>query len=305
MRKTLVLVVDDDSMVRDLLATYLKEFGIEAVSARDGKEALEIVKNQAIDLVLTDLYMPRMDGLELVKRVKEYNPRIPVAVLSGHGTVQDTVKALNLGAFTFLSKPIRISDIESAVQKGLRLRDLSQGAYQIQQHAKHYSEARIPNFPHSFPSIILSILKDCQWRGFDDDQTLSNLSVVLDEMLMNAQLHGNKGREDRFITLRYSFDPDKFQITIEDEGDGFDTQQVISDLTNLERHQLLERGIFLASILVDDFHYNDRGNAVTLTLMRPSESQDPAPGEAFPYELEAPDQVVQLSDLRHRPGTER
>jgi anti-sigma regulatory factor (Ser/Thr protein kinase) len=164
---------------------------------------------------------------------------------------------------------VRIEDIEGVVKKGLRLRDLSVGSYELQNYIRHYSEVQIPNYQHLFPSVILYILKDCQWRGFDDDQMLSNLSVVLDEMLMNAFKHGNKEREDRTITIRYAFDVDKLQITIEDEGEGFDTEQVIRELTNLERHQLLERGVFLLSILMDDFQYNEKGNAVTLTMMRP------------------------------------
>lgn len=255
--------------MRELLSTYLSEFGITPLTAQNGVQAMEIVQTRPVDLIITDLWMPEMDGLELLQRVKTINTRIPVAVLSGHGTVQDTVKALNLGAYTFLSKPIRIEDIEGVVKKGLRLRDLSVGSYELQNYIRHYSEIQIPNFQHLFPSVILYILKDCQWRGFDDDQMLSNLSVVLDEMLMNAFKHGNQEREDRFITIRYAFDVDKLQITIEDEGEGFDTQQVIRELTNLERHQLLERGVFLLSILMDDFQYNEKGNAVTLTMMRP------------------------------------
>jgi len=269
MRDTQVLVVDDEPAMRELLATYLAEFGITPLTAQNGTQALELVQTRPVDLIITDLWMPEMDGLELLQRVKTINARIPVAVLSGHGTVQDTVKALNLGAYTFLSKPVRIEDIEGVVKKGLRLRDLSVGSYELQNYIRHYSEIQIPNYQHLFPSVILYILKDCQWRGFDDDQMLSNLSVVLDEMLMNAFRHGNKEREDRTITIRYAFDVDKLQITIEDEGEGFDTQQVIRELTNLERHQLLERGVFLLSILMDDFQYNDKGNAVTLTMMRP------------------------------------
>lgn len=274
MRDTQVLVVDDEPAMRELLATYLHEFGITPLTAQNGAQALEIVQTRPVDLIITDLWMPEMDGLELLQKVKALNSRIPVAVLSGHGTVQDTVKALNLGAYTFLSKPVRLEDIGSVVKKGLRLRDLSVGSYELQNYMRHYSEIVIPNFQHLFPSVILYILKDCQWRGFDDDQMLSNLSVVLDEMLMNAHVHGNKQREDKTITVRYAFDADKLTITIEDQGEGFDTEQVIRELTNLDKHQLLERGVFLLSILMDDFEYNAKGNAVTLTLLRPMKESD-------------------------------
>jgi DNA-binding NtrC family response regulator len=104
MRDTQVLVVDDEPAMRELLATYLAEFGITPLTAQNGAQALEIVQSRPVDLIITDLWMPEMDGLELLQRVKTINARIPVAVLSGHGTVQDTVKALNLGAYTFLSK---------------------------------------------------------------------------------------------------------------------------------------------------------------------------------------------------------
>jgi DNA-binding response OmpR family regulator len=271
MRDIQVLVVDDELGMRELLTTYLREFGITPITASNGVQALDLIESQPVDLVITDLWMPEMDGLELLQRVKAHNSRIPVAVLSGHGTVQDTVRALNLGAYTFLSKPVRIEDIGAAVKKGLRLRDLSVGTNELQNYVRHYSELRIPNYPHLFASVILYVLKDCQWRGFDDDQMLSNLSVVLDEMLMNAYVHGNKEKEDRSVLLRYSFDVDRFQITIEDEGEGFDTKRVIQELTSLERHQLLERGLFLLSILTDEFRYNEQGNAVTFSFLRPLE----------------------------------
>jgi DNA-binding NtrC family response regulator len=104
-RKVHVLIVDDETNVRKVLATLLEQAGYQTTRAGGGEEALELVRAQDPDLVLTDLRMPGMDGMELLGRLRAEFPEIPVLMLTAHGTVQTAVEAMKRGAHDFLTKP--------------------------------------------------------------------------------------------------------------------------------------------------------------------------------------------------------
>ncbi|NLV97478.1 MAG: response regulator [Desulfovibrionales bacterium] len=103
----LILIIDDDEAVRLSLRYFLEDFGYEVVQARDGQEGLEVVHAQSPDLVLTDLRMPNMDGLEVLAEVTRSVPDIPIVIISGAGDIRDVVEALRLGAWDYLLKPIQ------------------------------------------------------------------------------------------------------------------------------------------------------------------------------------------------------
>jgi len=101
-----ILVVDDEEGLREFLAEALEDDGHTAVAAADGEEALALVRAQGFDLVLTDLRMPGLDGLELLRRLRSEQPETEVLMLTAHGSVDAAVEAMKLGAFDFLQKPI-------------------------------------------------------------------------------------------------------------------------------------------------------------------------------------------------------
>src|SRR5207247_8864612 len=100
-----ILVVDDEPNVRKVLGAMLEQAGYLTTRAAGADEALDLVRAQDPDLVITDLKMPGMDGLELLRRLKEGFPEIPVVVLTAHGTVEAAVEAMKEGALDFLTKP--------------------------------------------------------------------------------------------------------------------------------------------------------------------------------------------------------
>jgi len=102
---TKVLVVDDERKMRRVLQIELERMGIDSVAAESGEEALARFQSEKIDLVLTDLKMPGMSGLELLARVRELDADVPVIVLTAYGTVQTAVEAMKLGAFDYVLKP--------------------------------------------------------------------------------------------------------------------------------------------------------------------------------------------------------
>ena len=101
-----ILVVDDEEGVRSFLAEALEDDGHAVSSAEDGRAAAERLACDRFDLLITDLCMPRMDGLELVRLARAERPEMRVIVLTAHATVESAVEVMRLGAFDFLEKPI-------------------------------------------------------------------------------------------------------------------------------------------------------------------------------------------------------
>ncbi len=106
-----VLTIDDDQFVRESLANFLEEFGYTVLQAADGLQGLELLAAHRPDLILVDLRMPRMDGLQVLAKVQEVAPEIPIMVVSGAGDIRDVVEALRRGAWDYLVKPIQDMNI--------------------------------------------------------------------------------------------------------------------------------------------------------------------------------------------------
>lgn len=106
-----VLSIDDDQFVRESLANFLEDFGFAVLQAGDGEEGLEVFAANRPDMVLVDLRMPRMDGLQVLARVREIAPETPIMVVSGAGDIRDVVEALRRGAWDYLIKPIQDMNI--------------------------------------------------------------------------------------------------------------------------------------------------------------------------------------------------
>jgi two-component system response regulator AtoC len=118
-RKPHVLVVDDEPNVRRVLATLLEQAGFAATRAASGEQALDLVRSLDPDLVITDLKMPGIDGLELLRRLQQSFPEIPVVMLTAHGTVANAVEAMKCGALDFLTKPFDKQQVIDLVGKAL------------------------------------------------------------------------------------------------------------------------------------------------------------------------------------------
>ncbi len=122
--KKLILIVEDDANVGESLRLLLKKKGYEILLASNGKEALPLFRQKAVDLVITDLVMPKMDGIELLGAVKALRPEAEVIVISAQGTVEKAVQAMKLGAFDFIEKPINPRVISFVVERALEKQTL-------------------------------------------------------------------------------------------------------------------------------------------------------------------------------------
>ncbi|MBC2705392.1 response regulator, partial [Desulfobacula sp.] len=114
-----ILVVDDEPNYLIVLTELLKDEGFEVFSAQNGKEAFDIVLGTDLDLVVTDMQMPVMDGLELIKAVKSHNKDLPIIMITAYGEVEKAVKAMQAGAFNYLTKPFENDELVVSIKKAI------------------------------------------------------------------------------------------------------------------------------------------------------------------------------------------
>jgi two-component system, NtrC family, response regulator AtoC len=119
-----VLIVDDEPNLRKILAAQLSRDGYDVLTAEDGERGLALLREHHIDLVITDLKMPRVDGMTLLKRALEEEPELPVVMITAHGTIDTAVEALKRGAFDFVTKPFDKDEVRQIVAKALKTREL-------------------------------------------------------------------------------------------------------------------------------------------------------------------------------------
>jgi len=124
--KPRILVIDDEAAIRDSLRMILEYEDYEFVGAPSGTEGIALVKRDPPDMVVLDIKMPGMSGLETLAEIRKLDPALPVAMISGHGTITDAMQATRLGAFDFIEKPFTSERVLVTVAKGLELRELRQ-----------------------------------------------------------------------------------------------------------------------------------------------------------------------------------
>ncbi len=118
MAKT-ILIVDDETSILTTLAGVLKDEGYRVSSAQSGTEALRLIKDDPPSLVLLDIWMPGMDGIDTLTQIKKDNPHQLVVMMSGHGSIETAVKATKLGAYDFIEKPLSLDKVTLLVHHAL------------------------------------------------------------------------------------------------------------------------------------------------------------------------------------------
>ena len=121
-----IVIVDDESAVRETLRDFLVEEGYQVTAVADGQAAVQAVKSEPTQVVLTDLRLQGMDGLEILERVMQVNAQISCIVMTGFGTIEQAVKAMKAGAYDFITKPIQFDVVSLAIRKALEFQQLRQ-----------------------------------------------------------------------------------------------------------------------------------------------------------------------------------
>ena len=134
--KTRILVVDDERSMREMLSILLEREGYEAVEAKNGREALQLFETSIFDLVICDIQMPGLNGIDLLARLKKLAPEIPVLMITAFATAEQAVDAIKLGAFHYFIKPFNNDEIRALVRNALERRELKRENILLKQDAQ-------------------------------------------------------------------------------------------------------------------------------------------------------------------------
>jgi len=139
MARFTVLVVDDEKTLARSIKLFLGEHGYEAEVAEDGDQALELLEKLHPDLVFLDLRLPKTTGLELLRKIRQYDPYIAVVMMTAYGTIEGAVEAMKLGALDYLKKPIDLDELKIVVER-------AQEASRLRQEVQYYRERETRDF---------------------------------------------------------------------------------------------------------------------------------------------------------------
>ncbi len=142
-----ILVVDDEAQIRNTLRGVLSDEGFDVVEAENGRAALEVLAQQSPRLAIVDIWMPEIDGIELVQRMRSSAPAVPIIVISGHGTIETAVRVIRDGAFDFLEKPFQLDALLRVVGRALDDRTPARPAIAPVANGGRTSRARARRLP--------------------------------------------------------------------------------------------------------------------------------------------------------------
>ena len=119
-----ILLVEDEDLSRDSLVRLLKMTGFNVKGAASGKMALSFLSHEQFDIIITDLFLPDINGIDILKQVKELSPHTEVILITGHASAETAVKAMKEGAFDYVTKPLNFDELSITISKALEKRQL-------------------------------------------------------------------------------------------------------------------------------------------------------------------------------------
>lgn len=131
-----ILVIDDDEIVRDVLVRHLSHQGYEIVESSNGLRGLEIFKAEKFDLVILDVVMPGISGIDILKEMQRFSPRSVVILITAYGSIENAVDAMKAGAFDYITKPFNLSDVTFAVKRGIGVSKLERENIDLKRQLK-------------------------------------------------------------------------------------------------------------------------------------------------------------------------
>jgi len=299
---TKILVVDDSAVDRRLISGLLERLSdVEVHTAQDGLEAAEILDEQDFELVITDMIMPRMNGLTLVERIRQRHPRVPVILITSQGSEEIALEALRRGAASYVPKRLAGKRLVSTVEQVMQVSQRRMARTELMRSLQQWSFLfALDNDCRYFRAMIDYVQEALEDLGWDDPAERTRVTIALQEALSNAMFHGNlelssslrEKDERRFFTLAEErrvqspyaarkvwlegrLKPDEAFFRVRDEGPGFDTKPFANLMCRAENvENCFGRGVLLMRAFMDEVVYNETGNEVRLTKRRSGGSAD-------------------------------
>jgi CheY-like chemotaxis protein/anti-sigma regulatory factor (Ser/Thr protein kinase) len=290
-----VLVVDDSAVDRRLAGGLLeKHLNLEVAYAEDGKVAVKALAKAVPDVVLTDMQMPGMNGLELVEHIRAHHPQVPVILITAFGSEELAVQALKRGAASYVPKRLLAEELATTVESILEVARAEQEETRLQEAlAQTESTFLLDNDPALIPPLIAHVQAGLRRLKLCDDTGSIRVTVALREAILNAMEHGNlelssrlreQGEDDyhRLAHERRQQQPFRDRrvhvvvrqtrsdavFVVRDEGPGFDPGGLPdpTDPANLEN--VSGRGLLLIRTFMDVVYHSDKGREITMTVHR-------------------------------------
>ena len=291
----LALIVDDSSIDR-LLASRLveKSMGWRVAGAGNGIEALEAIKREQPAIVLTDMRMPEMDGLQLVQEIRQSYPFIPVVLMTAHGSEEIAIEALQRGAASYIPKKNLGEYIVETLEKVLSsVKASRQHQCLLDCLTNAESQFVLENDPALVPPLVSHLQEQLTRFKLVDQNNHMRMGIALEETLLNGLYHGNlevssalryngddayhqlaRARAkappycDRRLRIHASLSRTQAVYVITDEGPGFDPSSLPdpTDPSNLGNSS--GRGLLLVRTFMDVVSFNGKGNQITLVKRR-------------------------------------
>lgn len=267
-----ILVVDDEEVVRTTLTAVLEEEGYAVVCADCAEEGLEKIEQGSYLMVITDIMMPGMNGLEFQKQLKARVPDVPVVIVTAFPTIDRAIEALRNGATNFITKPFDITQVLHAVERAVSARRLMERSLATQGLVRSKISMKLPSTVEHAMGAVHFLSERTLLADYYPRDDVFQIRLALDEAITNALEHGNKFDADKSIDIEAEIDGDRFLICIEDQGEGFDPNRVADPLSEANLNALLDggRGVFLMRCHMDGVEYNQKGNRVCMWRYHPS-----------------------------------
>ncbi|MDA1233089.1 MAG: response regulator [Planctomycetota bacterium] len=292
--QTTVLVAEDSKTQSLLFRSLLEKAGYHAVMAVNGREALDMIKNKPPDVVITDLNMPEMNGLELVEAVHADFPAIPIILATGVGSEEIAAEALRKGAASYVPKR-NLRDLIPTLQRLLAVAHADRASAQLSACAT-MSEVQfiLPNDGSLAAPLVAQIKRMVERFKLRDSSGALRVAMALDEALQNAILHGNlevssqlrEGEDanayyslanerrqqspykDRQVYVRALVSREKGEISIRDEGPGFNPGTIPDPTDPAYLDRPCGRGLWFIHAFIDEVRHNETGNEITMILRK-------------------------------------
>jgi serine/threonine-protein kinase RsbW len=270
MEKRRILIVDNNDELRSMLKQVLCELGHEVVATGDRAEALEREDLDEFDLIISDLTEDEHAGMQLLSEIKRKRLMVPVVVSSDEGQQPGIVKAFKMGAANFLRLPYNKDELRDIVEKTLAYKLRFVDDLKVIPFVREKIDFELPSDVSLMNGVLQYLMERVAKLGLIKPER-SNLFVALDEAFVNAVKHGNRNNPNKLVRITAELSAKEARFTVEDEGEGFNVQEIPDPRDPANLFKASGRGVLLIYNIMDEVQYNERGNRLTM-VKRPEDS---------------------------------
>lgn len=272
MDKRRILIVDDNDDLRAVLEQALRDLGHEVVAIGDRAHALAREDLEDFDLIISDLTDDEDSGVQLLSEIKRKRLMVPVVISSDQAQQPGVVKAFKMGAVNYLRSPYDKEELCNIVEKTLAYKLRFVDDLKVLPYVHEKIEFELPSDVSLMNGVLQYLIERVAKLGVIKPER-SNLFIALDEAFVNAVKHGNKNDPTKLVRITAELSPQEARFTVEDEGEGFDVEQIPDPRDPDNLFKTSGRGVLLIYNIMDKVEYNARGNRLTM-VKRPEDSLD-------------------------------